>query len=375
MTKLTTRSEKPPSAAEGNGGHFEKIDYVEIYVGNLVQAMHFYRAALGFVPVSRSGLETGRRTRESAVLSQADIRLVITAPLTADDSVAEHLRLHGDGVKDVALTTKDAVQAFEDSVGRGARPVLEPTVLEDGGGRLIKATVAASGDTVHSFIERDGCVKNFIPSYLPVEDGPAPVACGLVGIDHVAIGVEATQLDRWVDFYVRVMGFHQSHQEDVSTEYSAMNSRVVQSRGGSIKFPMMEPAAGRRKSQIQEYLDFNGGAGAQHLAFISNDIVSTVRSLKANGIQFLQTPDAYYDTLEKRVGAIEEEIDDLRELSILVDRDGCGYLLQIFSKPIQSRPTLFIEVIQRKGALGFGAGNITALFQALERQQAMRGSL
>lgn len=373
---LTTRAANPEfSVNTSEAANANSIDYVELYVSNVVQAAYFFRAALGFVPLSKSGLETGGRTQESIVLGQGDIRLLVTAPLVPDCEVAEHVRAHGDAVKDVAFETADAGRAFDQAVNKGARPVMEPTTLEDDKGCVVKATIAASGDTVHSFIQRDGCVNNFLPHYEPIYPLPRAAVNGLIAIDHVALGVETNQLDRWVDFYVKTMGFHLSHQEDVSTEYSSMKSRVVQNTTGLIKFPMMEPAPGKRKSQIQEYLDFNRGPGAQHLAFLTNDIVSTVRSLRANGIEFLNTPEAYYDMLEERVGSVEEDVELLRDCGILVDREGSGYLMQIFSKPIQSRPTLFMEVIQRKGACGFGGGNIGALFQALERQQALRGSL
>jgi 4-hydroxyphenylpyruvate dioxygenase len=351
------------------------FDYVELYVGNASQAAHFYQAAFGFQPIAYAGLETGEHSHVTYVMAQGEIRLLLTAPITPESSVSEHLRLHGESVKDIAFTVKDAARAFDMAVKRGARPVMEPSVFENEAGRFVKSTVAAFGDTVHSFVEREGKLEAFFPHFLPIENASPVASSGLSEIDHVAISVEADTLERWIDFYKETLGFSQSHQENITTNLSAMHSKVMQSSMGRIKFPIMEPAPGQRKSQIEEYLAFHRGAGVQHLAFRSSDIVRTVSALRRNSIQFLGTPDAYYSMLQERVGTLGESVESLRELGILVDRDEWGYLLQIFTKSLQSRPTLFIEVIQRSGARGFGAGNIKALFEAVEREQAMRGNL
>ena len=351
------------------------IDYIEFYVGNAHQAAHFYRTTFGFLPVAYAGLETGVRDRVSFIMEQGQIRLILTAATSPDSEVAEHVRLHGDGIKDIAFVVDDATQVFAVAVERGATPVMEPSLFEDEECRLIKSTIGACGHTVHSFTQRDGPQRAFFPQYQAMPKASQVLPTGLETIDHIAISVERGALDQWIDFYKIVLGLHQSHQEDIFTEYSAMNSKVVQNVNGSIKFPIMEPALGRRKSQIEEYLEFNHGPGAQHVALLSNSIVETVRQLRENGIEFLRSPDTYYQALESRIGKIDEDIVSLRDLNILADRDQWGYLLQIFSKPIQSRPTLFIEIIQRAGARGFGAGNILALFEAVEREQAMRGNL
>jgi 4-hydroxyphenylpyruvate dioxygenase len=351
------------------------IDYIELYVGNAQQAAHFYRTTFGFLPVAYAGLETGERDRVSFIMEQGQIRLILTAPTSPDSQVAEHVRLHGDSIKDIAFAVDDARQAFAVAVKRGARPVMEPSVFEDRGSRLVKSTIATCGHTVHSFTQRDGPPQAFFPQYRAITKTLPAISTGLEAIDHVAISVEKGALDQWIDFYKNVLDFHQSHQEDIFTEYSAMNSKVVQNGNGSIKFPIMEPAKGKRKSQIEEYLEFNKGSGAQHVALLSSNIVKTVRLLRENSIEFLHSPDTYYQVLESRIGKINENINLLRELDILADRDQWGYLLQIFSKPLQSRPTLFMEIIQRAGARGFGGGNIRALFEAVEREQAMRGNL
>ena len=351
------------------------IDYIELYVGNARQAAHFYRTAFGFHPVAYAGLETGERDCASFVMEQGRIRIILTSATSPESPVAEHLRLHGEGIKDIAFVVDDAAHAFAVAVARGATPVMDPSVFENQDGRLIKSTIGACGHTVHSFIQRDGLQNALLPWRRAIPKSSPTLSTGLEAIDHIAISVEEGALDRWIAFYKNVLDFHQTHQEDVFTEYSAMNSKVVQNDNGSVKFPFMEPARGRRKSQIEEYLEFNRGPGAQHVAFLSNNIVETVRLLRENSIEFLPSPDTYYQMLEGRIGQIAEDIDSLRELNILVDRDQWGYLLQIFSRPLQSRPTLFVEIIQRVGARGFGSGNIRALFEAVEREQAMRGNL
>lgn len=351
------------------------IDYVEFYVGNASQAAHFYRLAFGFKPVALATLETGERERTSFALRQNDITLILTSALSPDSAVAEHVKLHGDSVKDIALNVDDAERAFVEAVRRGARPVLEPTVYEQDEGRIVKATVAACGDTVHSFVERRGAGGQFYPGYQAIKNPPQASPSALEAIDHVAICVEPGTLKQWFDFYIDVFGFHHSHQEDIVTDSTSMNSGVVQNRTGQVKFPIMEPAANKCRSQIEEYLAFHHGPGAQHIALLSGDIKQTVRALRDNGIAFLHTPDNYYDALEARVGKIDEDLETLRELNILVDHDRWGILLQVFTKPLHDRPTAFMEIIERKGARGFGGGNIKALFEAIEREQARRGNL
>ena len=362
----------------GNGHSpdlLQNFDYIELYVGNARQAAHYYRTAFGFKPIAFSGLETGSRDRGSIVVKQNDVTLMLTSPLTSDSPVAEHVKLHGDDVKDIAFTVKDAAAAFEFAVERGAKPIMPPTVIEDPHGSIKKATIGAFADTVHSFIQRNGEGRNFFPTFQPIENSAPAVQTGLTTIDHVALSVAPNQLNQLVDFYSHTLNFHHCFTEDIMTEYSGMNSKVVQSGSGRIKFPIVEPGLGKRKSQIEEYLTYHNGPGAQHIAFHSDDMISTVRALRDNGSEFLRTPNTYYDTLPERVGDIDEDIDELRELNILVDRDEWGYLMQIFTKPLLNRPTVFLEVIQRKRAKGFGSGNIKALFQAIEREQAVRGTL
>ena len=363
---------------EGDFLQLKGIDYIELYVGNARQAAHFYRTAFGFRPTAYAGLETGVRDRASYVLEQRAIRLVVTAPLGHEGEIADHVRLHGDGVKDIAFAVDDARMAFATAVSRGARPVSEPAVIEGQKGAIVKGTIRAYGDTVHSFVERRDYHGTFAPRYHAIKEPPPVEPTGLAAIDHVVGNVELGGMDRWVDFYNQVLGFRQLlhfSDDDISTEYSALMSKVVANGTGRIKFPINEPAVGRRKSQIEEYLDYYHGPGVQHLALATPDIVTTVRKLRANGVQFLRTPPTYYDALEERVGTIDEDVDSLRECGILVDRDDEGYLLQVFTRPLQDRPTLFFEIIQRKGARGFGAGNFKALFEAIEREQAERGNL
>jgi 4-hydroxyphenylpyruvate dioxygenase len=354
------------------------IDYVEFYVGNASQAAHFYRMAFGFTPIAFSSLETGERDRTSFVLQQNNITLIFTSALSADSPVAEHVRIHGDSVKDIAFNVDDVSYTFAETLRRGARPVMEPTLFDQEEGRFVKATVAAYGDTVHSFIHREGTDKRFFPGYQPVRNPPPVIPTGLTAFDHIAACVEANSLKDWFDFYIDVFDFHHSHQEDIVTENTAMNSGVVESSNGLVKFPLMEPAPSKRSSQIEEYLEFHHGPGAQHIALLSDDIVQTMRALRSNGIDFLYTPDTYYEKLEERVGTLDAlDIDkkSLRELGILVDQDKCGTMFQVFSKPLHGRPTTFMEIIQRNGARGFGGGNIKALFEAIEREQVLRGNL
>jgi 4-hydroxyphenylpyruvate dioxygenase len=353
-------------------------DYVEFYVGNAKQASHYYRTAFGFQLAGYRGPETGTRDRASYLLVQDKIRLLLTSPLGPDGEIAEHVKLHGDGVKDIALWVDDARAAFSVAVERGATPVREPVRLEDEHGHVVVAAIRTYGDTIHSLVERRNYNGLFLPGFVPVTSPYAPTPVGLRYIDHCVGNVELGAMNRWVKFYEDVMGFRNLisfDDEDISTEYSSLMSKVVANGNERIKFPINEPAAGRKKSQIDEYLEFYRGPGVQHLALITDNIIETVSTLKARGVEFLSVPGAYYDTVLDRVGTIDEELAALKELGILIDRDDEGYLLQIFSKPVQDRPTVFYEIIQRKGARSFGKGNFKALFEAIEREQARRGNL
>jgi 4-hydroxyphenylpyruvate dioxygenase len=354
------------------------IDHVEMWVGNAFQAAHFYRTIFGFRPVARAGLATGVRDRASFALEQGRIRLVVSSGLTPDSAIAQHVHQHGDGVRDVAFTVDDVAQAFEAAVSRGATPIMEPTAFADDGGRVVKATIGAFGDTVHSFIQRGDYAGRFLPHYQPVDHmGPAAsLGRGLVAVDHVAVSLREGDLDAQVDFYTNVLGFHQSKHEMVWTERSAMNSKVVEDPTGSIKFPMQEPAPSKGKSQIEEYLDFNKGAGSQHVAYLTEDIFTVVRALQGNGVKFLRVPPTYYQMLEARIGAVDPaDMIPASELGVQIDREEDGILLQTFTEPLEGRPTFFVEVIERRGAKGFGAGNIKALFESLEAEQALRGNI
>jgi 4-hydroxyphenylpyruvate dioxygenase len=351
------------------------VDYIEIYSGNAKQACHFFCRAFGFKPVAYSGLETGNRESVSYVLQQRNIRLVLTGAYKEDSRIAQFVKKHGDGVKDVALLVDDVDKAFSEAVERGAIAYMAPFELKDAHGSVKKAVLGTYGDTIHTLIERKNYQGVFLPGFDPYTSSLPFEDAGLIGIDHVVGNVES--MEEWVEYYSKVMGFKEMKHftdQDITTEYSALMSKVMHN-GGRIKFPINEPAEGKRKSQIQEYLDFYNGPGVQHLAILTEDIVSTVVTLKKNGVEFLNTPGTYYDSLLERIGKIDEEIDKLRELNILVDRDDEGYLLQIFTKPIVDRPTLFVEIIQRKGARGFGEGNFKALFESIEREQERRGNL
>jgi 4-hydroxyphenylpyruvate dioxygenase len=352
----------------------QKIDYIELFVGNARQAAHYYRTSFGFKPIAYAGLETGLRDRASVILQRDECNLILTAPLSDEGPVAEYVLRHGDGVKDIAFRVENASEAFDAAVRWGAQPLAEPTLLEDKQGHIVRATVAAYGDTVHSFVQRDTFIDSFLPTYQSMQSRPVPWT-GLHQIDHFAISLPPGEVQHWVDFYTQVFGFHQIHEEGITTEYSAMNSIAVEDRSERIKFVLIEPRSGKRKSQIEEFLKFHHGPGVQHIALHSTDIVRTIHALEANGVDFVSAPGSYYDMLPERVGSIDEDTQALREVNVLVDRDEWGYLLQIFSLPVQSRPTLFIEIIQRKAARGFGSGNIQALFRALEQEQARRGNL
>ena len=353
------------------------IDHVELYVGNAVQASYWFQRALGFRETAYGGLETGVRDRASHVLEQGRIRIVLTAPLLGTSEIARHVAAHGDGVKVIALSVPDAEHAYRHAVRHGARGVREPWEASDEAGAVRMATVATYGETLHTFVERRGYSGAFLPGYAPAA-GDGAEAGLLVGIDHVVGNVELGRLDEWVSYYERVFGMTEMihfTDRDIGTEYSALMSKVMADGKGRVKFPINEPADGKRKSQIEEFLEYYGGAGAQHIALATTDIVATVRQLRERGVRFLATPDSYYDELPERVGEIDESLADLRELGILADRDDEGYLLQIFTQTIGDRPTVFLEVIERHGARGFGEGNFKALFEAIEREQERRGNL
>lgn len=352
----------------------EAFDHVELYVENIRQAAHFYRTAFGFAPAGWAGLETGLRDHASWLMRQQQIQLRLTSALLPDHRAASYVRRHGDGVGNVAFLVRNAEATFQHAVTHGATPLQEPKWIESARGRERTAVIAAFGDTTHSFIEYDGEVGPLAPGYQAVSNPPPTTTTGLTHLDHIAVGVPAGELDATVSFYEQALGFRSCFSDHVTTEYSAMKSRVVENESSTIKITMLEPAVGRRKSQIDEYLAYHGGAGTQHLAFATDDIFATVAALRANGIDFLRTPDPYYDALQGRVGPLAE-LSALHELGILVDRDSSGLLFQLFTKPVQSRPTLFIEVIHRRGSKGFGAGNVRALFEAIEHDQAGRGNL
>src|SRR5580692_7304953 len=353
-------------------------DYVEFYVGNAKQSAYYYRAAFGFKLIAYRGPETGTRDRVSYVLEQGKIRFVLTTPLSADNAIADHINRHGDGVREIALWVDDAESAYNETTRRGARGVQEPTVREDKDGRVRISVIAAYGDTLHAFVERKDYRGVFLPGFRAEGEDSIARPTGLLHIDHMVGNVGWGQMDAWVGFYRDVMGF-QLYQhfddKDISTEYSALMSKVMSNGNGRVKFPINEPATGKRKSQIEEYLEFYHGPGVQHIAMATDDIIGTVTKLRSQGIEFLRVPTAYYENLEQRCGKIDEPVDQLAELGILVDRDDEGYMLQIFTKPVEDRPTLFYEVIQRKGSRSFGKGNFNALFEAIEREQGLRGNL
>ena len=354
-------------------------DYVEFYVGNAKQAAHYYQSAFGFQIVGYRGPETGHREAASYLLRQGKIRFVLTTALSPDSPIARHVHEHGDGVRDIALWVDDAAHAFRETVARGATAVREPEVLEDEHGRVVLAAIGTYGDTIHSFVERTDYDGLFLPGFEAWENPhwcPEPV--GLKYVDHCVGNVELGAMNRFVQYYADVMGFKNLisfDDADISTEYTALMSKVMSNGNERIKFPINEPAQGKKKSQIEEYLDFYRGAGVQHVAMATDDILATVSAMRRRGVEFLHVPTTYYDELQDRVGTIDEPVDELAQLGILVDRDPDGYLLQIFTKPVQDRPTVFYEIIQRKGARSFGKGNFKALFEAIEREQERRGNL
>jgi len=355
-------------------------DYVEYYVGNAKQAAHFYKTALGFQSLAYAGLETGMTDRTSYVVVQDKIKLVFTTPMpnTENQEIFEHIAKHGDGVKVVALWVEDARKSWEETTKRGAKSYFEPRVEQDTDGKVVRAGIHTYGDTVHIFVERKNYNGVFLPKFEKWESHYNPASCGLKFIDHMVGNVGWNQMNVWGKFYKDVMGFAQLisfDDKDISTEYTALMSKVMTNGNGRIKFPINEPAKGKKKSQIEEYLDFYGGAGVQHIAVATDDIVFTVSEMKKRGVEFLYVPGAYYDTVGDRVGEIAEDMDLLKKHGIMVDRDDEGYLLQIFTKPLTDRPTLFFEIIQRKGAQSFGKGNFKALFESIEAEQARRGTL
>ncbi|MGO9258208.1 MAG: 4-hydroxyphenylpyruvate dioxygenase [Bryobacteraceae bacterium] len=419
MPQVMPQIGEHPTAVERDFLPLNGTDYVEFYVGNARQAAYYYRSAFGFSLAAYRGPETGTRDRASYVVTQNKIRFVLTTPLEPEHPIADHIRLHGDGVRDIALRVDDAETAWRETTQRGARSVREPETLRDEQGEARIASIAAYGDTIHSFVERRNYGGPFLPGFAAVGgpdagsgsgggagggsgpgggsssgarggpgsgadggsgSGPDTVArpVGLKHVDHIVGNVGWGQMDRWVEFYRDVMGFKMFKHfddQDISTEYSALMSKVMSNGNERVKFPINEPAAGKRKSQIEEYLDFYHGPGVQHIAMATGDIVETVSLLRRQGVDFLRVPSAYYDDLLARTGPIDEPIAELRELGILVDRDDEGYMLQIFTRPVADRPTLFYEVIQRKGSRSFGKGNFKALFEAIEREQARRGNL
>ena len=354
-------------------------DYIEFYVGNAKQAAHYYMSAFGFEQLAYAGPETGMKNRASYVLQQNKLRFVITSSLVPDDAIQQHVALHGDGVKDIAIVVEDARAAYDKAMAGGAKSIAAPAELKDEHGTIVKATIATYGDTVHTFVQRSGYNGIFMPQYVEARRSlPGVKKVGLQFIDHCVGNVGWGEMDPWGEFYSRVFGFSQLvsfDDKDISTEYTALKSKVMTDPRHQVKFPINEPAHGKKKSQIEEFLDFYHGSGVQHIAIRTEDIVTTIDALKHNGVEFLDTPDAYYEDLRERVGAIDEAIDTLKERRILVDRDDQGYMLQIFTKPLQDRPTVFFEIIQRKGSLSFGKGNFKALFVSIEKEQERRGTL
>jgi 4-hydroxyphenylpyruvate dioxygenase len=353
-------------------------DHIELYVGNALQSAYFYQVAFGFQPFAYKGLSTGSKNSESYVLKQDKVILVLTTPLVGGTEMGKHIDLHGDGVKSIALWVDDATSAYNETIKRGAISNFEPHTISDENGSVVLSSIKLYGDTIHVFVDRSRYNGVFLPGYKAYSNKVKSEPVGFKYIDHMVANVNWGEMNHWVDFYKNVMGFNQLisfDDKDISTEYTALMSKVMSNGNGRIKFPINEPAEGKKKSQIEEYLDFYGGSGVQHVAIATDDILQTVSTLQARGIEFLTVPQSYYDVLLDRVGTIDEDLKALAALGILVDRDDEGYLLQIFTKPLESRPTLFFEIIQRKGAKSFGKGNFKALFESIEREQAIRGTL
>ncbi|MGY8913724.1 MAG: 4-hydroxyphenylpyruvate dioxygenase [Flavobacteriales bacterium] len=353
-------------------------DYVELYVGNAKQAAHYYMSAWGFQPLAYAGLETGLKDRVSYVVQQDKIRLVLTSPLKSGGDINRHIDAHGDGVKSIALWVDDATKSYQETTKRGAESYLEPKTMEDAKGKVVVSGIHTYGETVHLFVERGEYKGVFMPGFRAWDPVYKPADVGLKFIDHMVGNVGWNEMNKWCQFYEKVMGFAQLvsfDDKDISTEYTALMSKVMSNGNGRIKFPINEPAEGKKKSQIEEYIEFYNGAGVQHMAMATDNIIETVTALKKRGVEFLTVPASYYEDVLDRVGEIDEDLEPLSELGILIDRDEEGYLLQIFTKPILDRPTMFIEIIQRKGAKSFGKGNFKALFEAIEREQESRGTL
>ena len=353
-------------------------DHVELYVGNAKQAAYYYMSAWGFQPLAYKGLETGSKDTVSYVLEQDKIRLVLTSPLSKDGPINEHINKHGDGVKTVAIWVDDATKSWKETTGRGGVSCMEPSTFKDENGEVVLSGIHTYGETLHVFVERKNYKGVFMPGYKAWNPAYQPQSVGLKFIDHMVGNVGWNEMNKWVEFYAKVMGFAQLvsfDDKDISTDYTALMSKVMSNGNGRIKFPINEPAEGRKKSQIEEYIDFYNGAGVQHIAVATDNIIETVTTLKNRGVDFLTVPNTYYETVLDRVGKIDEDLAPLRDLGILIDRDDEGYLLQIFTKPVLDRPTMFFEIIQRKGAKSFGKGNFKALFEAIEREQELRGTL
>ncbi|MBK6826563.1 MAG: 4-hydroxyphenylpyruvate dioxygenase [Chitinophagaceae bacterium] len=374
----TATTTHPSSTINTDFLPLQGTDYVEFYVGNAKQAAHFYKTAFGFQSLAYAGPETGIKDRVSYAIRQNKLIFVLTTPIRSGNPIADHIYKHGDGVKVLALKVEDAQSAFDETTKRGARAYMEPTVLKHNQGEVVLSGIHTYGDTVHVFVERRNYQGAFMPGFREWKSEYNPTETGLLYVDHCVGNVGWNQMNPWVKFYEDVMGFRNIlsfDDNDISTEYSALMSKVMSNGNGFVKFPINEPAEGKKKSQVEEYLDFYDGEGCQHVALATNDIVKTVTQLKDRGVEFLRVPNTYYDDLLDRVGKIDEDLEPLKELGILVDRDDEGYLLQLFSKPVEDRPTLFFEIIQRKGAKSFGKGNFKALFEALEREQDARGNL
>ena len=353
-------------------------DHIEFYVGNAKQAAYFYQAAYGFELVAYAGPETGVRDRASYVLQQNKLRFVLTTSMDPDSEISQHCKIHGDGVKVLALWVDDAIKSYEETIARGAVGVRLPKTIKDENGEIVTASIKTYGDTIHTFVERKNYRGAFMPGFKPMKSSLKTTSVGLKYVDHCVGNVELGKMNEWVEFYEKVMGFSllaTFDDKDISTEYTALMSKVVTNGNGYVKFPLNEPADGKKKSQIEEYLDFYRGPGVQHIAIATDNIIETVTELRNRGVEFLYVPDNYYDDVLDRVGTIQEEFESLRKLNILIDRDEEGYLLQIFTKPLEDRPTLFFEIIQRRGAKSFGKGNFKALFESIEREQARRGNL
>jgi len=372
-------AQKPVADTSTDFLPLQGTDYVEFYVGNAKQAAHYYMSAFGFQAIAYAGPETGIKDRASYVVRQHKLTFVLTTPLRPDNEIADHIYKHGDGVKVLALRVDDARDAWEQTTRRGAKSYQEPVAATDSTGEVVTSGIHTYGDTVHLFIERKNYTGPFMPGFRAWSNPHfAPADTGLLYVDHCVGNVDWNQMNPWVKFYEEVMGFRNIlsfDDEDISTEYSALMSKVMSNGNGFVKFPINEPAEGKKKSQVEEYLEFYRGEGVQHVAMATADIVTTVKDLMSRGVEFLKVPTSYYDDLLDRVGTIDEDLEPLKELGILVDRDNEGYLLQLFTKPVEDRPTLFFEIIQRKGAKSFGKGNFKALFEAIEREQEARGNL